>query len=97
MYHRKQGLILVGTDLGSLSAYGEGFQYSRVHEAAIADAPGVSQLLAVSDGNVDVLLVVYGDNSLALLSLPELNTLATLPSSWLLTGDITCARQDEGG
>ena len=92
IYHRDKGMILAGTDSGSICAYGDGVQYMKA-PTDYEDPQAVSMLVPMSN---DMVLAVYDDNSMELLTLPELTrTGASLPSTWLLRGAISCVRTDE--
>lgn len=75
-------------------AYGDGFQYFRPW--LIEDENEVTKIVAVHD---DCILVTFGDNSLAVLSLPELNVMDLKERTWLgpQVGDIVAMHVDEPG
>jgi hypothetical protein len=85
-----QGLILAGTECGTLYAYGDGFQYMQ---PAIVQMD-ITHILSLSDEKI---LVCFADNALAIFQLPYLQLLYRLDSSWLSTicGDVTTIHIDE--
>ena len=92
LYHREQGLIIVGSESGAIYAYGDGFQYMKA-PSDFNDPEAVLFLLSMND---DQVLVVFEDNSMIMLNLPDLTTTgAILPSTWLLQGAISCVRKDD--
>jgi len=57
---------------------------------SIADS--VSCLIELSGGQI---MAVYGDNSILILSLPDLSVVSRLEASWLLSGDMSSVRAIE--
>ena len=94
LYHREQGLIVVGSESGAIYAYGDGFQYMKAPND-FHDPTVVIFLLSLND---DQVLAVFEDKSMVVLNLPDLTaTEAMLPSTWLLQGSISCVRKDGVG
>lgn len=77
------GILVVGTESGTVYAYGDGFQFMQAKLSAI-------DITNIIDFDIDKIIVTLADNSIAVLSLPSLTVLAQL-SNWLgkPCGDIT--------
>ncbi len=92
IYHKNQGLIIAGTDNGTIYVYGDGFQYVRTPTNL-----GNNQIVNLTPIKGNKILVAYGNNTISVLEIPSLNIVCTLNSSWLgaNAGDITVIHYDE--
>jgi hypothetical protein len=90
LYHSARCLLIVGTDLGTIYVYGEGFQFLKSHLG-----PDGESVASITELNNDQILVSFSDNSLLVLDIPELTVYSSLGSTWLRAGDITSIRHDE--
>ena len=87
-----KGLICIGTSVGAVQVYGNGFQYLQpwIHN----EPNSITFMLII---HPDKLIVTYQDNSLALFTLPNLLPMDQLMSTWLdkKYGDISFIHVDE--
>jgi len=92
VYHKMQGLVVAGTENGTIYVYGDGFQYML--PSSIIGSNEISIIVPVQN---DKVLIAYGNNSLTLFDLPYLNTVYSLHESWLgrKAGDITYIHYDD--
>lgn len=95
LYHPYQGLIITGTEGGVIFVYGDGFQYMRTLPSSNSvEINEVSHLVPFHD---DKVLAVFGNNAVYVLSLPLLNVVSSLDSSWLpaCEGDVSTIHIDD--
>ena len=107
LYHGKQGIIVVGTEAGSVHVFGSNWQsvlHRHKEEQVEEEGKGRNGVRSLLPLESDKVLVCFRDNSLAVLSMdPSLALIARLgggpfssSSSWLRTGvEITCVNVDE--
>ena len=83
LYHQTMGILVVGTESGTVYAYGDGFQYMN---AGVADL----DITNIVEYSSDKIIVTFANNSLVVLTLPNLTMVARL-DHWLgkSCGDIT--------
>lgn len=83
LYHQGMGVLVVGTESGTVYAYGDGFQFMNADLASL-------DITNIIEFSTDKIIVTFADNSLAVLALPSL-TLITRLDNWLeeSCGDIT--------
>lgn len=83
----------MGTSSGSLYSFGKGFQF--LHPSINEEYNEITYMVALPNG---LLFAVYGDNSLAVFTVPHL-TLVARESNWLSRkmGDISCVYCDDIG
>jgi hypothetical protein len=83
LYHQVMGVLVVGTESGTVYAYGDGFQFMKANLACI-------DITNIIEFDTDKIIVTFADNSMAVLALPSL-TLLTRLDNWLgkSCGDIT--------
>ena len=90
MFLYTKGLVIAGTESGSLYAFGDGFQYMQ----PAIESVDITHIISLTD---DSILVGFADNSLAVLMLPYLKVSHTLSCDWLpeACGDITAIHYNE--
>ncbi len=90
LYHHATGLIIAGTESGTLYAFGDGFQYMQ---PAIVQMD-ITHIISLYEEKI---LVCFADNSMAVFLLPTLQLAHRIESSWLnpLCGDVTVIHIDE--
>ena len=83
LYHQIMGVLVVGTESGTVYAYGDGFQFMQADLATL-------DITNIIEYSTDKIIVTFADNSLAVLALPSL-TLLTRLDNWLgeACGDVT--------
>eukprot|EP01038_Epipyxis_sp_PR26KG_P005985 gene5985-8242_t len=95
LYHNVQGLICVGTEGGAVFVYGDGFQFVRPW---LTDDP--NPVVSILPLHPDRILVVFGNNSVVVMSLPSLEIIDLLEPTWMgggsnnRNGDITAVHVD---
>lgn len=78
LYHKVQGLICVGTYSGAVYVYGDGFQYMRP-SLSINSNP-VTVITSIFPNRI---IVLYKDDTLAVMELPSLDMIHLMEPSWL--------------
>jgi hypothetical protein len=90
IFHNALGVLVVGTELGSIYVFGEGCQFMKAN--LLHGNPSVVSITELNEGQI---LVSFENNALLVLDIPDLNLVSYIGESWLRTGDITCIRHDE--
>jgi hypothetical protein len=90
VFHNALGVLVVGTELGSIYVFGEGFQFMKAN--LLPGYPAVASITELNEGQI---LVSFSNNALLVMDVPDLNVISSLAASWLRAGYISSIRHDE--